>query len=270
MNVGQQIRILRSQLFEMSRLSQQAVGYAIKAYEMRNKEVCSYVRDLEYKLVELHSSTADRCRKLLATGLLVDSDLRFVLSSLRISRALYRVNSEAVEIAQNILLAFRDDHIAQVPASLVLKEMGQTVDRFMRLCTDALCQEEVQHAEKSVPKNDECRRCFLLVAGHAYDGINRQIEAQNTFELAIARSLAKIVEQIQKIAAAVRFWLEGNHQSNIMRQPVTDVLFELLFEQKREDVMDAFSIQCCYSPHSGSAPHDPASINFDVSAEAPT
>lgn len=269
MNVGQQIQILRTQLFQMSRLSQQAVGYAINAYETGSEELCNYVHNLEYELVELHSCTADRCRKLLATGLLVDSDLRFLLSSLRISRALYRVNSEAVEIAQNTLLAFRDDQIPQVSVPLVLKEMGEAVNCFMRLCADALLEEEVQHAE-TTPKSVRCRRCLLLAAGQAHDGINRQIDAHDTFELAIAKSLARMAEEIQKIAAAVEFWLEGNHQFSATRRPITDVLLELLFGQKREDVMDTFSIQCCYSRPSGLMSHNPASMNFNVSAETPT
>lgn len=217
MNVRQHIHAIRVQLFEMSRLSQRAVDNSIKAFELRSIESCRYVHRSGYELGLLHRSIAERCRKLLAAGLSVESDLCFTLSSLRLCTALHRTYSATIAIVQNTLFSLDDARISPASQSPVLKEMAQIVNCLVRLCTVALFEEEVQHA-KRVLKNDDFRRCFLSVLCQAHGDVGQQNEAQNTFELAIAKSLARIAEQAHEMADAIASWLEETDCTGIVRE----------------------------------------------------
>lgn len=217
MNVRQQIQAIRVQLFEMSRLSQRAVDNSIKACELRSKESCRHVHSSGYELGLLHRSVAERCRKLLAAGLSVESDLCFTLSALRLCTAFHRTYSSTVAIVQNTLFSLEDDRISAASQSPVLKEMAQIVNCLVRLCTVALFEEEVRHA-KRVLKNDAFRRCFLSVLSQVHDDRGQQNEAQNIFELAIAKSLARIAEQAHEMADAITFWLEETNCTGFMHK----------------------------------------------------
>jgi hypothetical protein len=95
--------------------------------------------------------------------------------------------------------------------------MAQIVNCLVGLCTVALFEEEVQHARR-VLKNDDFRRCFLSVLCQAHDDAGQQNEAHNTFELAIAKSLARIAEQAHEMADAIASWLEETDCTEIMHK----------------------------------------------------
>jgi phosphate uptake regulator len=107
MEIEQHIQVLRAQLLEMSKLSQRAVDYSIKAYELGCPEFCQHVRYTEHELRDIHFCLADRCRKLLMAGLPADSDSHFVWSALRICSTLQATYIAAAEIAQNTMLFLR-------------------------------------------------------------------------------------------------------------------------------------------------------------------
>ena len=206
MTIRQHIQLLRSQLFEMSRLSQRAVDYSIKAFELRSKDFCDHVHDYKHELGELHRNVVDRCCKLLVAGLPVESDLRFALSAFRISGALHTTYSAAAEIAHHTMNSLDEDRISD---SLALEEMGRIVNRLTRLCTIALFKEEVHHA-KAVLKNNAVVRWFEMTVSHAHNRDREQIDEQAAFELAITKSFGQMAKQAHEMAGAITLWLEGN------------------------------------------------------------
>jgi phosphate uptake regulator len=229
MEIEQHIQVLHAQLLEMSKLSQRAVDYSIKAYELGCPEFCRHVRYTDHELRDIHFCLADRCRKLLMAGLPADSDSRFVWSAFRICSTLQATYIAAAEIAQNTMLFLES---GQVQESMALKEMGQTVNRLVRLCSVALLKEEVQHA-KIVLRNEGVRRWFELIAYHVRSDIGQGIGAQATFELAIAKSLGEIAKQAHEMADAITVWLERKVCIDVTRQRVAYVLRESL--PMRED-----------------------------------
>jgi phosphate uptake regulator len=204
MEIQQYIPVLRSQLLEMSRLSQRAVDYSIKAYELGSPEFCRHVCNTEYKFGELHRCLADRCRKYLKVGLPIDPDARFVGFVLRICSTLHAIHSAATEVARNTMLFLESGHVQE---SLALEQMGNFVNRLVRLCTVALNKGEAKNA-KTVLRNHEVGRWFELIVYQTDSDIRQWIGAQATFELAIAKSLGEIANQAHKMAGAITVWLE--------------------------------------------------------------
>jgi phosphate uptake regulator len=199
MNIQQHIQILRSQLFAMSRLSQRAVDYSVKALELRSEEFCHRVQHDKHEFNELHRSAVYRCCKLMVSGLHPESDLRFALSAFRICGTLHKTYSAAAEIAKHTVSSLEENRASEFA---VLGEMGRTVNGLTRLCTVALFQEEVEHA-KVVLKSTAVARWFELKISHARN-------EQTAFERAITKSFAQIAKQAHEMAGAITLWLEGS------------------------------------------------------------
>ena len=205
MDIEHDIEVLRSDLLQMSRLSQRAVDYSIKAYQLGRPEFCQHVCNTEQDLRRLQRSIAERGHTLLADGLPVDSHSCLASFALRICSALDITYTAATGIAQNTMLHLEDGRVAGSPA---LEEMGHLVNSLVRLCTVALFKEEVQHA-KTVLQNDGTGQWFDLAAYQAHSDPTQRTSAQARFELAISKSLGQIAEQAHEIADAIAFLLVG-------------------------------------------------------------
>jgi phosphate uptake regulator len=231
MNVREHIQAIRAPLLKMSRLSQRAVDYSIKAYELGSKEFCSHVIDSEHDFDELHRCIAFQCRQHLLTRSPFGSDSRFAWSALRICIALDSTYSAAAEIAQNTMFFLEDGHQSCSPA---LDELGRLVNRLTRLCTVALFEKEVRHA-KTVLKNDEVGRWFKLAIYHANDDRTKWIDTQTALELAIAKNFEQIAEQAYEIADAIIFWLEVGDYAGLSLKPAADVVREFSLISRDEE-----------------------------------
>jgi phosphate uptake regulator len=205
MNTQKQIRLLRLSLLDMAKLSQRAVDYAVKGYKLGSPEFCRFVHRGDRQLSELRQKINDHCRRLfietnsgrpetLGEDPYADANLRFVLSALRISKALQAASAAAAEIAHHTLLSL--DNV-RFPGSPTLDKFCRLVNRLMSLCIVALFNEEASHAI-AVLQNRELARIFENpTLRHRRD------------ELPISSNLKQIVAQVNEIAEAIVYWLEG-------------------------------------------------------------
>jgi phosphate uptake regulator len=205
MNTQKQIRLLRLSLLDMAKLTQRAVDYAVKGYKLGSPEFCRFVHRGDRQLRELRQKINDLCRSLfIATSSIrpealredpyADSNLRFVLSAMRIATALQAASTAAAEIAHHTLHSL--DNV-RFPGSPTLDKFCRLVNRLMCLCIVALFKEEVHHA-LAVLQNRELARIFESpTLRHRRD------------ELPIASNLKQIAAQTNEIAEAIVYWLEG-------------------------------------------------------------
>jgi phosphate uptake regulator len=204
-DIRQYIQTLRLQLLDMSRVSQRAVDYAIKAYKLDSPEFSANVRDSTYEVNLLHREITEVARDLLLMELPLESDARFALSAVLICDALHSVHAQAVKIAANSARRFENGHTLGCAG---LTKMGEVVNCLMRLCIIALFDEEVAHAE-TVLSNRGVERLFESVFYDWYSNIDQRLRAQASPELAITKGLSQIAKETYEIADAVVFWLKG-------------------------------------------------------------
>ena len=98
-------------------LSQRAVDYAIKAYELQNIEICHLVQGTEHEVRELEMRIGDRGRALKAAGEHMDAHSPSACYSLRMYSALRVICMAAAEIAQNTRLILHSGRVAPRPPS---------------------------------------------------------------------------------------------------------------------------------------------------------
>lgn len=209
MDTKQHIQVLRSQLFKMARLSQRAVDYSIKAYELGRPEFCQHVRNSEHEFGELQRGLEDRCRRLLIEELPFDSDFRFVWSALRISSALRTTHAAGAEIARMTMM-FLEERGAR--ESHGFEALGQFANGLVRLCTVSLFKQEAQHA-RTVLHSQAIGQWTEPAACRGRKDIRQEVGAEATFELAFAERLGQIVKQAYEIAHAITVWLERRERN---------------------------------------------------------
>jgi hypothetical protein len=220
MDTRQHSVVLRSQLLRMSRLSQRAVDYSIKAYELGRPEFCGYVRDTGQEFGQLHRCIEYRCRKLLAHGLAFDSESHFVRSALRICGALHKTYTAAVEVTENTMLFLEGGGVFVSPAP---KEMGHLANRLVRLCTVALFKENAHYA-RTVLQHKIVGLWFEMAFYHLHSDIGHWIAGPTTLELVITKSFSQIIKQAREMADAITVWLGETGCSGVMRQHAVYVL----------------------------------------------
>ena len=229
-NIQQHIHVLRSELLAMARLTQRAVDYSIKAYQLGRPEFCQHASNTDDEVHKLQRCIADRGHVLLSSGLPVDSNSRFVSSSLRICSALHIMFAAATGIAQDTMLSLKGEWIAVSPA---IEEMGQLVNCLVRLCIVALFNKQIQPA-KTVLQSDVTGQRFDLAAYQLCRSPIQRSNAQARFELAIHKNLHKIAEQTHEIADAITFWLDGNHYIGVTCESAAYALRQSLPVRKEE------------------------------------
>jgi hypothetical protein len=136
---------------------------------------------------------------------LSESDIRFVLASMRISDALRAIQKEVFEIAEISLLLENGEEIDCAG----LATIGDQANRLMRLCTVAIFEEEITHAEV-VLRTETSEGLVATTASVRSLRVDRKLPSQAVFVLSIAEHLDELMRQIEEMARAIVFWIGGN------------------------------------------------------------
>ena len=212
--IREKTRHLRVQLLDMSRVSQRAVDYSIKAYRVGGSEFGTHVCDSSPEINTLHRKITEISRELLLMEPPRGSDMRFALSAGLICDALRALHAQAAKIAAN---SMRLSENGPIPGCADLDRMGDVVNLMMRLCIIALFDEEAALAE-TVLCNHGVEPLFSLSFDGWYANVDQPLRPQVGCELAIARGLRQMATETYEIAGAVVFWLEGTDD-----EPFSDI-----------------------------------------------
>lgn len=210
MDLQKYVRCLRVQLLCMSRVSQRALDYAVKGYQLVSPEFCRQVRTDEHKLGEHHRQVKYLCQRLTMEGVITASDFRFALTALRVNSALQRIYSAAAQMANDTMLILENCPIANHPPHL--DGFGRAVNSLVRLCTVALFESEGSYAETVMQTQGIWRQCELIF-DYSSNDLDRQMETQQGYTLAITQSLGVAAKQAHEIADAILFWLKDREDA---------------------------------------------------------
>ena len=205
MNLQEQRTALRTQLLDMSRLSQRALDYSIKGYEYNSSEFSRHAGSVRRQLKDRYCQIKVLSRQLIGTGRPAPSDFRFSLAALRLNSAFYKTYMAAARIAQATTLRLENDSAAKCAA---LDEFGELVNRLVRLCTVALFLNDAGHAETVLHSQAVWRRSELIL-DHSCSTTEDGAHPGDCDTLAITRNLSVVAKQAHEMADAILFWLNG-------------------------------------------------------------
>ncbi len=139
---------LNSLLLEMATMSENAVAFAIQAYETGEK--AAQVREWSHDLQQLHRQVSDLSMEVMARYQPVASDLRFIKSCFEISYGFFRYGRYAKDIVE-VLEMFGDlskcDHSS-------IAETAQKTQEMIRMSIDAFARRDVALARR-IPQMDD-------------------------------------------------------------------------------------------------------------------
>lgn len=205
MNLQEQRTALRTQLLDLSRLSQRALDYSIKGYELNSSEFSHQARSVRRQLKDRYFQIKVLSRQLIDTGIAAPSDFRFSLAALRLNSAFYKTYKAAARIGQATTL--RLENRAGVKCA-ALDEFGELINRLVRLCTVALFLNDASHAETVLHSQAIWRRSELIL-DHSCSAIEDGPHPADCDTLAITQNLSLVARQAHEMADAILFWLNG-------------------------------------------------------------
>ncbi len=243
MKLYQPINVLRVQLVEMSRLSQRALDYSIKGYQLGSPEFSRSVRSTELELEQHHQRIKDICRKLAARKVTDSADCRFVLIAMRLSSALRTTSRVAVQIAEDTPSFFES---SRMPQHAALCNLGDLVNSLVRLCIVALFKQDTRYAETVLQSQAVWRRCeFVFESTHETD--HQTGDEVNIFGPAIARSLGTVARQAHDMADAILFWLKESDRE--------------LFHANGHDTLNFLFVGSCFPAETLPGPLPPSLVH---------
>ena len=204
----QSLEDLKENLLVMAGLAEQAIQRAIEAYRVRDMSICDLVTRSEVAINRMERDIDQAALDLLAMEQPMASDLRFILSVIRINADLERVGDAAKSIS---------DRVRQMD-QLPLAELPVDIPRMA-----TLAEEMVRKSLQSfIEANAELARTVLTMDDavdamnrSAYKSLTRLMEEQSHLApqalsaLMISRSLERVADHATNIAEDVIFWVQG-------------------------------------------------------------
>lgn len=203
-----ELKDLKSKILAMGGYVEQAIDKATQALQERNAKKLEEVHALEKKINEAHISVDNACLEILARLSPVATDLRLILSIIKINTDLERMGDQAVNISYNAE-HYIADHSVEV--ALNLPEMARLVKAMVRDSLDAFMREDTILARQVLESDDAVdeykNRVFQKLIPYMKDHADK-IEAALDMIL-IARNLERMGDHATNIAEDVIFACTG-------------------------------------------------------------
>ncbi|PIE10522.1 MAG: phosphate transport system regulatory protein PhoU [Rhodobacterales bacterium] len=139
------LEAVQAQIMKMGGLVEAAILDAAKSLEMRDVELAEKVRRGDRVIDEMMDSVNEGAARVIALRAPVATDLRLVLTVLRLSTSLERVGDYAKNIAKRtgVLAEMRPIN----GSDTALRRMAREVERMLRDCLDAYIRRDAELAE---------------------------------------------------------------------------------------------------------------------------
>jgi phosphate transport system protein len=214
----QELDALQQQLLAMGGLAEARLGQAVRALVERDAEAVQEVVGGDAPLNELHIEIDHRCFTLLALQQPVASDLRVIVSAVKINADLERVGDLAVNIAEaagRYLLHLPVKRLIDIP------RMAEIAQHMLRDALDAFV------------RRDPALARAVLAADDGLDGLKTQVfrellthMLQNPRTIEPSLDLILISRHLERI---------GDHATNIAE----DVIFMVLARDVRHHAFES-------------------------------
>jgi phosphate transport system protein len=205
-------------LVEMARLVGSAIGRATTALLDADLNVAESVIAADEKVDDLQRQLENRAITLLARQQPVATDLRIVVTSLRMSADLERSGDLARHVAKLARLRFPNSAVPGDLHSTIL-EMGQLAQRLMAKAAEVIVSKDVDDAlqlEQDDDRMDELHRALFqhLLDDRWKHGIETAVDVT-----LIGRYYERFADHAVSVAKRVVFLVTGEHADELSPPP---------------------------------------------------
>ena len=199
---------LKQEILVMGGMVEAATDLAISATIDRRKDLAEQVTAGDDKIDAKELEIEDECLKMLALHQPVASDLRFIITVLKVNNDLERMGDLAKNIAERALALAAQPPIT---GAREFRAMAERVRRMAHECIDALVERDVDLAKKVVlddrEVDEENKKHFAAlqqVMAKDPSTIERAVHM-----ISVSRHLERIADHATNIAEDVVFLVDG-------------------------------------------------------------
>lgn len=204
----QSLEDLKEQLLVMAGLAEQTIQQAAEAFRLRDLSICEQVRNNEIAINKMEREIDQSATDLLALEQPMASDLRFILSVIRINAELERVGNSAKSISDRVRHLERMG-AAELPVDI--PKMAALACAMVRKSLQSFIEADAEMA-RSVLAMDDAVDAMNKAAFKALTRVMEEqsgLAAQALNAVMIARSVERVGDHATNIAEDVIFWVQG-------------------------------------------------------------
>jgi phosphate transport system protein len=207
-HLQREIERLNRGLLSLCAVVEDQVQMAIEAFLQRDETVALVVERRDNEVDQREVEVEEECLKMLALYQPVATDLRLIVSVLKINNDLEQIGDLAVNIARKAAALAAEPPLE---VSLDVGGMWQKVQAMLRDSLDALVNTDAELAESVYSRDDEVDRMKHEMRARIEEAARRQPELLGSLLrfLAVARNLERIADYSVNIAQDVIYMVDG-------------------------------------------------------------
>lgn len=181
---------------------------AIRSVETRDGDLANDIIRLDRKIDMMEIDLEEECLKILALHQPVASDLRFIVTVLKVNNDLERIGDLSVNIAEVALLLSKHD---EIPLPFDFPTMSEKTGKMLENSLDALVHRNTDLANKVLVADDEVDAINRAARHQVIDEILQGNKNAETLidSLRISRALERIADLSTNIAEDVIYLITG-------------------------------------------------------------
>lgn len=220
-NLSQEIESLKTNLIKMASIVDEQVERVIYALETGEVDHCKGIKTRDLEVDAYDNLIQTQCENLLTLFRPLDSDLRFILSSLIINNQLERCGDIAINVSQHLKKANAQNELI---IESRIYEMGQNARKMLKQSIDSFIHQDSDLAMLVIQSDDKVdqlnRDTFKFLIKKMETDI-KLIEPCSHL-LILTRNLERLADHATNIAENLLFFVDGqiiSHRKNIDKLP---------------------------------------------------
>jgi phosphate transport system protein len=199
---------LSKELLTMGAMVEEAINKALRALSHRHQDLAREVAQGDDAINEKENQIEEECLKILALYQPVATDLRFIITALKVNNDLERMGDQAVNLAER---AERLASLDPIPPPDSFDRLVSTVQKMVRESLDSLVNMDAGLARHVCQMDDDVDE----INANTFTGMQALMQRDpSTIEravntISVSRHLERIADLATNIAEDVVFLVEG-------------------------------------------------------------
>jgi len=199
---------LKKMILDLAAVVEESVQQSVQALREGDVELARKVIAGDERVDDMEVELEEECLKILALHQPVATDLRFIVSVLKINNDLERMADLASNVAER---AIDLDGPARVDPPYDVEAMAAATERMIDMSLEALINQDRKKAVRAIALDDEVDRIHSENFAQVKKCIREQPEKMDgfIFYLSISRYLERIADLATNIAEDVIYMIDG-------------------------------------------------------------
>ncbi|NOY13508.1 MAG: phosphate signaling complex protein PhoU [Deltaproteobacteria bacterium] len=204
----QELEILKNRLLALSAEVEERVKQAVQALLSADRKLAERVKGGDAQIDNMEIELEEECLKILALHQPVATDLRFIVSVLKINNDLERVADFAVNIADR---AIDLSGAIKVDCPYDVETMAELVENLLKMALDSLVERDADMARKTIQLDDDVDRMHRENFAKVKEAIRSSPTSLDglVYYLSISRYLERMADLATNIAEDVVYQVDG-------------------------------------------------------------